>query len=197
MLCLQKMLDVIPGGKVPFSFKLNNQPAEIKFSHDRPKRRQENKHDYIFTVENAPLSIVMETTFKPERELLTFQLRFVAEGAVRDRIGDVRILDLDGLDVDSLRGWEALTEATGMEAHGMTFADYSVFEKAKEPTHAQNNEDPLVDPETVDLRPAADSPFIDAGIVIPNINEDFTGDAPDLGAFERGGKPIHFGPRSK
>ena len=38
---------------------------------------------------------------------------------------------------------------------------------------------------------------IDAGIVLPNINDEFTGRAPDLGAFELG-KPLpHYGPRSE
>ncbi len=37
------------------------------------------------------------------------------------------------------------------------------------------------------------NPIIDAGVVIPGFNDDFAGDAPDLGAFERGGAPIRFG----
>jgi len=38
---------------------------------------------------------------------------------------------------------------------------------------------------------------IDAGILLPTINDDFTGRAPDLGAYELG-KPLpHYGPRSQ
>ncbi|UCG56477.1 MAG: right-handed parallel beta-helix repeat-containing protein [Phycisphaerales bacterium] len=37
------------------------------------------------------------------------------------------------------------------------------------------------------------NPVIDAGNIIPGFNDDFIGDAPDLGAFERGGPPIRFG----
>lgn len=37
------------------------------------------------------------------------------------------------------------------------------------------------------------NPIIDAGIRIPNFNDVFAGEAPDLGAFERGAPPILFG----
>ena len=34
---------------------------------------------------------------------------------------------------------------------------------------------------------------IDDGVVIPNFRENYTGDAPDMGAFETGGAPMEFG----
>jgi len=37
------------------------------------------------------------------------------------------------------------------------------------------------------------NPAIDAGIRLPNFNDDFAGEAPDLGAFERGRPPLKFG----
>ena len=37
------------------------------------------------------------------------------------------------------------------------------------------------------------NPVIDAGVVIPNFSDGYTGDAPDLGAFERGNPPLLFG----
>ncbi|MBI5768948.1 MAG: right-handed parallel beta-helix repeat-containing protein [Verrucomicrobia bacterium] len=40
------------------------------------------------------------------------------------------------------------------------------------------------------------NPVIDAGAVLPNFNDDFTGKAPDLGAFELGGPPLEFGRRA-
>jgi len=33
-------------------------------------------------------------------------------------------------------------------------------------------------------------------VALPNVAEDFTGKAPDLGAFEHGAPVPHFGPRS-
>jgi len=47
--------------------------------------------------------------------------------------------------------------------------------------------DPLfVDTEAGDLRLRADSPCIDRGEVLPNVNDFYLGSAPDMGAFERG-----------
>ncbi len=41
------------------------------------------------------------------------------------------------------------------------------------------------------------SPAIDGGTVIPGLNEDYAGEAPDLGALEKG-KPVpHYGPRTQ
>jgi hypothetical protein len=92
---------------------------------------------------------------------------------------------------------EAFAQATGLEKHGITFESYDVFTDAQEATYGDSNEDPLVKPESVDLRPAKDSPLIDAGTVIPNVNEDYAGKAPDIGAYEAG-KPLpHYGPRRK
>ncbi|HTK77004.1 MAG TPA: right-handed parallel beta-helix repeat-containing protein [Gemmataceae bacterium] len=46
-----------------------------------------------------------------------------------------------------------------------------------------------------DLRLKPDSPAIDAGVVLPNLNDGYTGKAPDLGAYEYGQDPPHYGPR--
>jgi hypothetical protein len=40
------------------------------------------------------------------------------------------------------------------------------------------------------------NPVIDAGVVLPGFNDDFTGKAPDLGAFEVGRPPLQFGRRA-
>jgi hypothetical protein len=46
-----------------------------------------------------------------------------------------------------------------------------------------------------DLRLKAGSAAIDAGAVLPNVNDGFRGKAPDLGAYELGGELPHYGPR--
>ena len=38
-----------------------------------------------------------------------------------------------------------------------------------------------------------DSPGFDAGVRIPNFNDDFRGEAPDMGAFEAGSSQMQFG----
>jgi hypothetical protein len=40
-----------------------------------------------------------------------------------------------------------------------------------------------------------DNPALDAGVLLPTINDDFAGSAPDLGAYERGRDLPHYGPR--
>jgi hypothetical protein len=46
-----------------------------------------------------------------------------------------------------------------------------------------------------DLRLRAGSAAVDAGQVVPNINDDYTGAAPDLGAYELGQPMPHYGLR--
>jgi hypothetical protein len=46
-----------------------------------------------------------------------------------------------------------------------------------------------------DLRLRAGSAATDAGVVLPNVNDAFTGRAPDLGAHEYGREPPIYGPR--
>ena len=46
----------------------------------------------------------------------------------------------------------------------------------------------LIDPENYDFRPLPDSDLIDAGTVINGVTDDFTGSAPDQGAYEYGGE---------
>ena len=55
---------------------------------------------------------------------------------------------------------------------------------------------PAPEREVQDLRPDASSRVVDAGLIIPNINEDYLGKAPDCGAYEAGQKLPHYGPRN-
>jgi hypothetical protein len=55
---------------------------------------------------------------------------------------------------------------------------------------------PAPEREVPNLRPNASSRVIDGGVVIPNINDNYTGEAPDCGAYEYGQKLPHYGPRT-
>ena len=46
-----------------------------------------------------------------------------------------------------------------------------------------------------DLSLQADSAAVDKGVVLANVNDNYTGSAPDLGAYEFGEPLPHYGPR--
>ena len=54
---------------------------------------------------------------------------------------------------------------------------------------------PIPERKAQDLRPKPGSRIEDAAIHIPNINDDFNGNAPDCGAYEVGQELPHYGPR--
>lgn len=51
----------------------------------------------------------------------------------------------------------------------------------------------FMQPIAATLRPGSNA--VDAGILLPNVNDGFNGIAPDLGAIERGATPPRYGPR--
>jgi hypothetical protein len=85
---------------------------------------------------------------------------------------------------------------TGYDRDSFFVDGYGVFVNAVEPPHAAGNT-PLVTPGSVDLLPKPDSGVVDAGVLIPGINDDFVGKAPDIGALEFGKASPSFGPRSR
>jgi hypothetical protein len=103
---VQALLADLEQAEVPFGFEIDGREAELEFSHSRPKRRQPTKKDYVYSVRDMPLTVVLETDYRPEWELLTYRFRLVAEKSISQRISNVRILDVAGLDAGMLRGWE-------------------------------------------------------------------------------------------
>jgi hypothetical protein len=84
------------------------------------------------------------------------------------------------------------SEATGQDRHSV-IVDYDVFQKVTPP----DSSDPRILYKASDfdfqLRPG--SAAVDAGVRLPNVNDGFTGKAPDLGAYEVGQPIPHYGPR--
>ena len=77
-------------------------------------------------------------------------------------------------------------------ATGAVLVDYDIFVKVAAP-----GPDPrtLYKPADFDFQLRAGSAAVDAGVRLSGIDDDFTGKAPDLGAYEVG-KPVpHYGPR--
>jgi hypothetical protein len=82
--------------------------------------------------------------------------------------------------------------ATGQEQHGV-LVDYGDFVRLSAP----DPKDPrrFYRPDEFDFTLKAGSRAIDAGVVLPNANDGYSGRAPDLGAYERGRRMPVYGPR--
>ncbi len=82
--------------------------------------------------------------------------------------------------------------ATGQDSHSVT-VDYKVFVNVVRPDRSDPQR--LYNPEDMDFRLRARSAAIDAGTVLPTINDGYAGKAPDLGAYEFGQPLPDYGPR--
>ncbi|MEJ2244821.1 MAG: hypothetical protein P8Y80_01860 [Acidobacteriota bacterium] len=84
------------------------------------------------------------------------------------------------------------SEATGQDSHSVLL-DYDIFEDVS----ALTTENPgrLHDADDSDFRLRAGSKAIDAGVILPNVNDGYRGRLPDLGAYEFGEAIPHYGPR--
>ncbi len=88
---------------------------------------------------------------------------------------------------------EEFTRATGQEAHGV-IVDYDIFRNVKKAD--PDNPGQVFEPKDFDFRLVPGSKAVDAGCVLPNINDGYTGKAPDLGARELDGPEVVYGPRT-
>jgi len=82
--------------------------------------------------------------------------------------------------------------ATGQEAHGLE-VDYDIFENLQGPDGSRRHAVYHAADLNFRLKPGAK--VVDAGVRLPNVNDDFAGRAPDLGACETGRPEPHYGPR--
>jgi hypothetical protein len=91
------------------------------------------------------------------------------------------------------RTLKEFSEATGQDRHSV-LVDYDVFVKVSPP-----GPDPrtLYKPADFDLQLRTGSAAVDAGVRLTGINDDFTGRAPDLGAYETNRPLPHYGPRPR
>src|SRR5258708_34821452 len=87
------------------------------------------------------------------------------------------------------------SRATHQDQHSFA-VDYDIFVNvprldAKDLKKVQK----LYKAEDLDFRLKAGSAAIDRGVTLPNVTDNFSGQAPDLGALEFGQTPPHYGPR--
>lgn len=85
-----------------------------------------------------------------------------------------------------------LRAATGQEQHGIE-VDLDVFEDMTPADPATRHKVYHAMDLNFRIKPASEA--VDAGVHIPTVNDDFAGDAPDLGALEVGQPEPHYGPR--
>ena len=83
-------------------------------------------------------------------------------------------------------------KATGQEAHGIEI-DYDVFEDLRPPDPSQQYK--VYHSMDLNFRLNPKGKAVDAGILLPTINDNFSGRAPDLGAIELNQPEPHYGPR--
>jgi hypothetical protein len=85
----------------------------------------------------------------------------------------------------------SLSAAAGIEQHGIVVDKWACFETFNVPAAPPAP----VPPQVMTLNPACNA--IDAGDILPNINDGYTGSAPDLGAYELGAQVPTYGPRTQ
>ncbi len=85
-----------------------------------------------------------------------------------------------------------LREKTGQERHGIE-VDFDIFENLTPPDPAKRHH--VYHAMDLNFRLKAGSKAVDAGVLLPTINDDFAGKAPDLGALELNQPEPHYGPR--
>jgi hypothetical protein len=82
--------------------------------------------------------------------------------------------------------------ATGQDAHSVAVG-YAVFVNV--PMTDESDPQRLYNPEDMDFRLRPGTAAIDAGMILPTINDGYKGRAPDLGAYELGQPMPDYGPR--
>ena len=87
-----------------------------------------------------------------------------------------------------------LRAATGQEIHGVE-VDYDVFEELRAPDAGKPHA--VYHARDLNFRLKPGGKAVDAGMLLPNVNDGYTGMAPDLGAYELDRPVPVYGPRTK
>ncbi len=109
--------------------------------------------------------------------------------------GKLRDYQLERAERSDLQPFGSLADlraATGQERHGLE-VDYDIFENLRRPDPDKPHA--VYDALDLNFRLKPGSKAVDAGLRLPNVNDDYTGKAPDLGAYEVGRPAPVYGPR--
>lgn len=173
--------------------KLNNQPSGVFIFHNTSAKLGNGLSDPGVTWRNVQLrnNIVLGTRY-------AFEFTTARDEGFRDVDYNAWFTShADGSAADPDFKWENVRyarlpdlQAIGVETHGM-YAAPSHLVNAALPASATT----AVAPGSRDLRLTAGAPEIDAGAVLPNVNDPFVSDdKPDIGAFEFGVVAPIYGP---
>jgi hypothetical protein len=106
--------------------------------------------------------------------------------------GKLRDYSLEGSGYQTFDRLADFQQATGQEAHGIV-VDYDTFRSVRPPDSSRPHAVYEMTGTDFSLRQGAAA--VDAGCRLPNVNDDFTGRAPDLGALELDRPVPVYGPR--
>jgi len=109
------------------------------------------------------------------------------------KAGALRDYEADRANAQRFGSLADLRAATGQEAHGLE-VDYEVFQNLRAPDASKPHA--IYEARELDFRLAPSGKAVNAGVRVPNVNDDFTGTAPDLGAYEAGLPLPLYGPRN-
>jgi hypothetical protein len=101
--------------------------------------------------------------------------------------------DESEMTLHEMKDLEEFSAITGHEIHGVEL-DYDIFENVIKPDPGKRGY--VFQLEGYDFRLREGSKAIDAGILLPNINDNFNGKSADLGAIEFGEAIFPYGPRN-
>ncbi len=106
--------------------------------------------------------------------------------------GQLRDYTITAKEALAFSNLNSFTKASGLEAHGREL-DYAIFEKLQAPDATRPHAIYHATDFTFQLKSKGKA--VDAGMRLPNVNNNFRGRAPDLGAIEAGDSVPVYGPR--
>ncbi len=125
--------------------------------------------------------------YRPNRDVETpFVWRAPADGVTVDYA-------LKNPSGGSFQTLQEFATATGQEKNGV-IVDYDIFMNVRKAD--PDNPGEVFFAKDFDFRLKPGSAAVDAGCVLPNINDGYSGKAPDLGALEVGAPEVVYGPRT-